>query len=850
MEKYAEEVIQMLKVKNEGVVNDIAKTTYKANKKRNLLTIFAVFLTTFLIAVIFAVGISYWNIVTERNIRIQGMKYDIELPEPRDDQIEKIKEMDNVKYAGILVKCAIVEKYKDILLDKTRLYWADETCFKNQALPAMEYLRGSYPKKENEIMFSIKTLKDMGIEKPEIGMKLPVSYFTLEQTSDDEDIIEKEFILCGWYLEYSGNNRGYISKDFYKTTGVKPTDLTQGSLKITLKSPLFFEKDLIKMQKDIGIDSNQLIEGDTDIIINFLKMAAGLIFMLIMVFTSGYLFIYNIFYISVTKDIRYYGQLKTVGMTSVQLKRMVYKQAVWNSLAGIPTGLCLAFVVIKTIVARILIIVSLGYIEMPVNNIIVLKLWIFILAGGFAFLTSIISCKKPADIAGECSPVEAMRYIGTLKNIKRHKIGNGSLYTMAFRNMFRDKKQAVVIFISFTISVSIFLVVNVVIRANDSKYILNEVSNCDIDILNETTLDDDREQILTDEKISEIKKITSVESVRKVTSAKTVVPYDEDVYGDYYKELYKTRYYAGQSYEDDMELYKQDPAHGFFTPRFIGIDDYGFEMLNKSLGDVLDKESFDNGEIAVAIKFFTEGDSGMTGKITHFYLPEGLEPDKEYCIKIAAVGDGQMNPAHFAGGTTPDLVVSEKYAKKLLGETFTERICINYKESYSEETEEEVKSVFSGEKRISIDSKLESYNLMKGAEMQIKILGGSIGLIMAVLALLNYFNMMAAGVQNRSREFATLESIGMTVKQIKKMLRLEGIGYAVISVIASMVIGLPLSYIVFTNTTRYLIKFSIPWINNLFLFTVIIVLCMTVPVIIYKKTQDTSIIERLKCNEN
>ena len=839
----------MLKVKNEEVVNDIAKTTYKANKKRNLLTIFAVFLTTFLIAVIFAVGISYWNIVTERNIRIQGMKYDIELPEPRDDQIEKIKGMDNVKYAGLLVKCAIVEKYKDILLDKTRLYWADETCFKNQAVPAMEYCKGSYPQKENEIMLSFKTLKDMGIEEPEIGMKLPISYFTLAQDSD-EDIIEKEFVLCGWYLEYSGNNRGYVSKDFYKATGVKPTDLTQGSLKITLKSPLFFEKDLIKMQKEIGIDSNQLIEGDTDIIINFLKMAAGLIFMLVMVFASGYLFIYNIFYISVTKDIRYYGQLKTVGMTSVQLKRMVYKQAVWNSLAGIPAGLVLAFVVIKTIVVRILIIVSLGNIEMSANNIIDLKLWIFILAGGFAFLTSIISCKKPADIVGECSPVEAMRYIGILKNIKKHKVGNGSLYSMAFRNMFRDKKQAVVIFISFTISVSIFLVVNVVIRANDSKHILNEISNCDMDILNETTLDDDREQILTDEKISGIEKLTGVESVRKVTSAEAVVPYDEDVYGDYYRELYKTRYYAGQSYEDDIKLYKQNPAHGFFAPRFIGIDDYGFEMLNENLGNVLDKRSFEKGEIAVAIKFFTEGDSGMTGKTAHFYLPEGLEPEKEYSIKIAAVGDVWMNPAHFAGGSTPDLVVSEKYAKQLLGETFTERICINYKEPYSEQTEGGVKSIFSGEKRISIDSKLESYNLMKGSEIQIKILGGSIGLIMAVLALLNYLNMMAAGVQNRSREFATLESIGMTTKQIKKMLRLEGIGYAVISVIASMVIGLPLSYIVFTNMVRYLIKFSIPWINNLFLFTVIIVLCMAAPVIIYKRTQDTNIIERLNYNEN
>ena len=89
----------MLKVQNKKIIDEIAGRTYKANKKRNFLTVFAILLTTFLIAIILAVGMSYWNTISERQIRMQGMDYDIELSEPREDQVEKIRSMDKVKYA-------------------------------------------------------------------------------------------------------------------------------------------------------------------------------------------------------------------------------------------------------------------------------------------------------------------------------------------------------------------------------------------------------------------------------------------------------------------------------------------------------------------------------------------------------------------------------------------------------------------------------------------------------------------------------------------------------------------------------------------------------------------------------
>ena len=154
----------MLKVNNKKVIRDLAKTTYKANKKRNLLTIVAIFLTTFLLCTVISIGLSYWDTVSLRQQRMQGIDYDIELTEPRDDQVSTIRKMDNVKYAGLNVKCGIVSKYQDKELDKLKLYWLDDTCWKQQTIPALDYYKGSYPTKENEIMLSQSALRSIGIK--------------------------------------------------------------------------------------------------------------------------------------------------------------------------------------------------------------------------------------------------------------------------------------------------------------------------------------------------------------------------------------------------------------------------------------------------------------------------------------------------------------------------------------------------------------------------------------------------------------------------------------------------------------------------------------------------------------
>lgn len=489
MGRSAEVARLMTKINNRKVISQIAATTYKANKKRNVLTIFAIILTTFLIGVVFAVGMSYWNTISLRQMRMSGMDYDIELTEPEQSQVKIIRAMDKVEAAGVTVKCAIAEKYEDKELDKVQLYWMDQTAWEKQCIPALESHEGTYPKKKSEIMLSTDALHAMGITNPKPGMAITLEYFTLSDENEAQESEQEEFILSGWFRDYSGRSRGFVSREFYDRSGARQTDLTQGELLITLKSPIYSKKDIVDMQNAISLGKMQSLLADYDTISNFLKTAAILLGMMAMILLSGYLFIYNMLYISISKDIRYYGQLKTIGMTSGQMKRMITKEVVWNCAIGIPLGLLLSLIVSKGVILQILQIVNP---TLDPAEITVIKPWIYLLAAAFAFLTNQAGSRKPAKIAGDCSPVEAMRYIPESGKRKKGRERDAGIGAMAVRNITRDKKQAVVIYASFIVAVTVFLIMNVVVKENDAKSILNATYNYDIRFKNETTLDDQK----------------------------------------------------------------------------------------------------------------------------------------------------------------------------------------------------------------------------------------------------------------------------------------------------------------------------------------------------------------------
>ena len=111
-----------------------------------------------------------------------------------------------------------------------------------------------------------------------------------------------------------------------------------------------------------------------------------------------------------------------------------------------------------------------------------------------------------------------------------------------------------------------------------------------------------------------------------------------------------------------MASYQKDPENSHFTPRFMGIDEAGFEWLNDSLGNVLDKAAFENGETAVAVSYFVEGDGGLTEETVRFLLPKGLEPDKERSMD----GESCMNRSDCVCMVMPPLICHKSQKESII----------------------------------------------------------------------------------------------------------------------------------------------------------------------------------------
>ena len=144
---------------------------------------------------------------------------------------------------------------------------------------------------------------------------------------------------------------------------------------------------------------------------------------------------------------QFYGKLKTLGMTTRQLKKLIYGQANRLCIIGIPIGLILGW-----LLGSVLVPVLMGTIDG--EAVVSASPIIFLGSAVFAWVTVLISCLRPARLAGKVSPIEALRMSdadsSSKKKTKRRR-GNASLASMAWANLWRNKKRTITVICSLTL---------------------------------------------------------------------------------------------------------------------------------------------------------------------------------------------------------------------------------------------------------------------------------------------------------------------------------------------------------------------------------------------------------------
>lgn len=823
------------------VLKRITWRDYRRNWKHNLLSALSTLLTTFMIAAIFSLGSAYWEGLTKRSVMMNGAAYDVQLPEPSSGQISRARRSSLVKYAGTVLKCAVVSQFQGKTLGKTRLYWCDEEAWEKQFLPAFEFIEGRYPQKEDEIMLSSGALSKMGIKNPEIGMTLKnIQYNSVASEPGDTASGKKDMVLAGIYRDYTGRQDGFVSKTFADATDTKLTDKTEGMLNLSLKNPIYSPKEIVRLGTELDIRDDQIIYADPNMRSDFMKVALGLAVFLAAILTSGYLFIYNVQYISVRRRVQFFGQLKAVGFSSGQVRGCTIRQMLVNLLSGLLGGLCLGTLVTGTLVPTVLRMVnaegadSSAYLPPAVIG-----------AALFSVLVVIISNARILRLIDRIQPIEAMHYVRVSPAGKKRSRSRGRIVDMARKNIFRDRKQAVIILASLSLSLSAFLVTNVIIDQNSAKKVLDTVHDCDYRILNNRAVDSSDDPI-DDRLVDQLMGLDGVKKVERVYSAHAVVPYEKNLSLDSYYKAYYAHPLVEGNYEKSIEEYKKDPENSFYIGMIKGI---GEEQLRDIEGELEEKgfseEDFLKGKTVLVQGLFREM-TELNEAVGHGVTFRIQGQKQEYTLPVAADCTACREVGFLAGGSPPAIVVSSRFLKKIDPGVVTELVDITYDSSLDKVLERKIDALVPDAKGVTTSSKLDDYDEMKAMENRLKVLGWFLCLLLGLIAQVNYVNMTASGIENRRGELAVLRSIGMTAGQVRQMLLMEGAGYWLLSLAVAVLAGIPLSRLLAAGMDKYGVPFHIPLLPNLAVFTAMGVCCLLIPVLIYQTAPKLSLTQMIQ----
>ncbi|GBF75913.1 hypothetical protein PA598K_04347 [Paenibacillus sp. 598K] len=816
---------------NKGIIKRLIRQSLKANRTRNRYVILAVLLTTWLLTSVFTIGMSFIKTFDMQELRMIGTVADAALTRPSQEQLERLKQLPYVSHIGLDTQVAQVIPTQEMGdLDLTmQLY--DESEWDRMRAPLLGNKVHAYPAKRNEVIVPTWILDKLDITDPAIGIEVPLTYRS--KTGEHKE----SFILSGWYTDYSqlsSGNAGVIivSNEFAQSVGVADVDDKRRVASLLFTEGSDLDQNMSQLEQDLKLSENQqLLSYSAMTAQNESKVTTmlGIAGIIVFVMFSGYLLIYNVLYISVATDTKFYGLLKTIGMTRKQIIRMVNGQAARLAWIGIPIGVAAG--VITSLVA-----VPMAIEAFTLDTDVEISFHPVIYAGAvlFAWLTTMAGCRKPARIAAKISPVEAAKYVRTTTKKSRHGF---KLHRMALRNIFRDKKRAFTVFLSLFIGLTIFLTVNTLVLSMNTDNFVDSYIDNDFDIMNKTVefgYKGEPKQNLTEEMATAVQQMKGVKDVRKTYIDRGAsMTYTDEVFGKFVDDL-TTRYNMERPTDDQLK------NSGMFWSLLIGIDTRYVTELNKSLETPIDVERFEKGEIALlsaSEELFTRGDRFQVtfkegGASREFEIGGFVSPQFQVSF----------------GGMAPNVYVSHQALQQLVNDPILYRMNIQADKKEEERVQAQLETLIAGDREIELTSKLQWAEQLRSAKIIFYLLGGAITLILAAIGILNFISTMFTSVVVRKHEFAVMESIGMTKRQLRKMLVLEGVAYAVISTVLIASLGTLISYgafYVFSQEADYAI-YTLPILPMLIALVLVFASCLSVPIIAYNRSKKLSIVERLR----
>ena len=844
---------------NGAVIKKLSGRYFKAGKSRNIIAIIAIVLTTILFTTIFTLGSGLMDTVHDQNIRKAGGEGQAVLNYISDEVYSDLAGsplIDRIAYTK-----AVSYQLKNPGLERWRsdLWYMDDT--------ALEFARftpatGRRPEAENEIIADTKTLDALGVPA-QIGETVSLTYEVKGKS------YTTDFTLCGFWETDSLSNIGrlIVSKAFVDAHSdilayTYPVDNDYSgvvSAYVIFRGKGDIEVRLHQLLSEAGYtcdtmggnkeDGNYVIArvspayqsgALTD---NPAMLISGIVGALLIIVT-GYLIIYNIFQISVIQDIQSYGQLKTLGTTKRQIKRLINRQALRLSLIGIPIGLLVGFFVGRALVPFLMNGTSYtadAGIKVTVNPLI------FIGSAAFALFTVFVSVRKPAKIAGTVSAIEAIRYtendtaaFGKHRAKDKQSTHGAKLHFMALANLGRNRRRTVLVIVSMTLSLVLFNTVFTLSSGFDIDKYIAKFMDTDFVISNADFFQyqvEKSEHDLSDTFIEAVRQNSSFEDGGRLFSSWLL------------EEPFSTEHNAFFSYNKDQ--------NGNPFVRLYGADDFlinGMEIIEGTI----DLEKLKSGKyILLSVECNDDGTVienpnigvGDTVRINHLKAEElSTTITDSYDFIIMAKVRANENTATTRNTGEARFYLPTEIFLPLCDNPHLVSFPFDVKDGTEAEMAEFLNSyIDSVEPSMDFESKATYTSSFDNLTSLIITIGGALSIIIGIIGIANFVNSVLTSVITRKKEFAMLQSIGMTGKQLKRMLSFEGLYYAVGTIITSAVLGVLFSVVVVKGISSGIWFFTYQFVMwpMLVIYPFLILLTVAIPALLYPQIAKASIIERL-----
>ena len=882
-----------MKVSNRGCIRRLSFRALLASRTRNIVAVLAIALTAMLFTSLFTIALSINEGIQQNNFRQAGgwshgtFKYltEEQFAELKDDPL--IESWGLRRFLGMPADVPFNKSHVEIgYSDANNAHWMH-----------CDPVEGRLPQEgTNEAATDTHVLELLGVE-PEIGAE-----FTITFPVDGHETTQT-FTLSGWweYDEAIVANHILIPESrvdaVLQEVGVTPpgSDGMTGewNLDVMLRNGArSIASDMKEILANHGYQSETPGETYISIGVNWgytgaqlsdkldPAVAAIIVGVLALILLTGYLIIYNVFQISVAGDIRFYGLLKTIGTTPRQLRRIIRTQALLLSLIGIPAGLLLGWllggVLTPVITARL----------NGVTTVVSVSPLLFAGAAIFALVTVLISCRRPGRLAGKVSPVEAVRYTeGKALKQKGKRSGKGvSLLSMAWANLGRSRGKTFITVLSLTLAVVLLTATVTFTSGFDmDKYVSNFTAS-DF-ILADAGQFQTGGDAFYDEMAVPQEVIDAVDAQGGITGSGRVYgktgPALEFVTEEYYRSMWG-RWYP-QEVLDSMVAFKDRTEDGLLADRvqLYGMEPFALSYLTVLEGDLTELDDPDGNYIAAVYSTDDYGKADMSShwarlgdsvtiryvEETEYYNPdtgevygpwENVPEGASYADRAVKYRDVEYTVAALV--TVPSALSYRYYgadefvmgAETFLRDTGTDSVMY-----YAFDTTEEANAAMEAflqdytenmNPQFDYESKATYAGEFESTRSMFLLLGGALSFIVGLVGVLNFFNAILTGITARRRELAVLQSIGMTARQLRTMLALEGLFYTVgaallalaLIVVTAPFVGPTLNGMIWFFTYRFTVW---PIAVVLPLFGALGIL---IPVLSCRAAQRYSVVERLR----